>query len=75
MNISSDRKMMAIALLQVAANSVVDKPCSVKFSFKNPLKKVLTGCVFQYAGPGLTRNTSIPYRYVLTRLSVALFLM
>jgi hypothetical protein len=49
-------------LLQVIGNPVVEKPCIVSFSFKNPLKKVLTGCTFQYAGPGLARNTTIPYR-------------
>ena len=50
-------------LFQVTGNAVVEKPCAVKFSFNNPLKKVLTACVFQYAGPGLARNTTIPYRY------------
>jgi hypothetical protein len=50
-------------LLQVTGNPVVGKPCAVNFGFKNPLKKVLTDCKFQYAGPGLVRNTPIPYRY------------
>jgi len=50
--------------IKVTGNTVVEKPCAVKFSFKNPLKKVLTACIFQYAGPGLARNTTIPYRDV-----------
>jgi len=50
-------------LFQVTGNAIVEKPCAVKFSFKNPLKKVLTACIFQYAGPGLARNTTVPYRY------------
>jgi hypothetical protein len=48
----------------------MEKPCAVKFSFKNPLKKVLTACKFQYAGPGLARNTTIPYRYNRTGWTV-----
>lgn len=56
--------------LQVTGNTFVEKPCAVKFSFKNPLKKVLTACQFQYAGPGLAKNTTIPYRYIRTEWTV-----
>ncbi|KDR22723.1 Hemocyte protein-glutamine gamma-glutamyltransferase [Zootermopsis nevadensis] len=50
--------------LQIKINGipVAQKPCAVSFSFQNPLKKALTGCIFQYAGPGLVKNTPIPYR-------------
>jgi hypothetical protein len=60
---SGEQKHKDNFLFQVTGNAVVEKPCAVKFSFKNPLKKELTACIFQYAGPGLARNTSIPYRY------------
>jgi len=60
---SGEQKNKNNLLFQVTGKTVVEKPCAVKFSFKNPLKKVLTACIFQYAGPGLARNTTIPYRY------------
>jgi len=60
---SGEQKDKDNLLFQVTGNAVVEKPCAVKFSFKNPLNKVLTACIFQYAGPGLARNTTIPYRY------------
>lgn len=31
-------------------------------SLRNPLKKMLTSCKFNIAGPGLTKNQTIPYR-------------
>ncbi|XP_069699505.1 hemocyte protein-glutamine gamma-glutamyltransferase-like [Periplaneta americana] len=58
--------------IKVIGNPVVNKPISVKFSFKNPLKTTLTNCKFHYAGPGLVRNTAISYRDVLPEEEVKL---
>jgi len=33
-------------------------------SFKNPLKRILTKCEFNYAGPGLSRNKTLLFRDV-----------
>ncbi|XP_031346704.1 hemocyte protein-glutamine gamma-glutamyltransferase-like [Photinus pyralis] len=42
----------------------IKKPVLVKLSFVNPLKKRLTNCKFQLAGPSLVRNQGIGHRDV-----------
>lgn len=41
---------------------VVGRPSTISLRFKNPLKRVLTECRFNYAGPGLTRNKTLAFR-------------
>lgn len=36
----------------------------IALSFKNPLKIALTNCVFNYAGPGISKNKTLKYRDV-----------
>lgn len=40
------------------------KPSTISLSFKNPLKRTLTECKFNYAGPGLSKNKTLAFRDV-----------
>ncbi|KAK5640144.1 hypothetical protein RI129_010955 [Pyrocoelia pectoralis] len=42
----------------------IKKSVPVKLSFTNPLKKRLTNCKFQLAGPSLMKNQELPHRDV-----------
>lgn len=43
---------------------IVGKPVAISLSFTNPLKRVLTECKFNYAGSGLSKNKTLPFRDV-----------
>ena len=40
------------------------RPATIILSFKNPLKRTLTNCRFNYAGPGLSKNKTLEYKDV-----------
>lgn len=40
------------------------KPSTISLHFKNPLKRPLTDCKFNYAGPGLSKNKTLAFRDV-----------
>ncbi|XP_033364165.1 hemocyte protein-glutamine gamma-glutamyltransferase-like [Bombus vosnesenskii] len=48
--------------VKIDGEPVVGKPSIISLRFKNPLKRVLTECMFNYAGPGLTRNKTLAFR-------------
>ncbi|XP_068986824.1 hemocyte protein-glutamine gamma-glutamyltransferase-like [Bombus flavifrons] len=48
--------------VKIDGEPVVGKPSIISLRFKNPLKRVLTQCTFNYAGPGLTRNKTLAFR-------------
>ncbi|KAK9308630.1 hypothetical protein QLX08_001476 [Tetragonisca angustula] len=48
--------------VKIDGEPVVGRPSTISLRFKNPLKKVLTECKFNYAGPGLTRNKTLAFR-------------
>jgi transglutaminase 1 len=50
--------------LQIEDEPMVGKPSTITLSFKNPLKRTLTNCQFNYAGPGLSRNKTLAFRDV-----------
>ncbi|KAG7205076.1 hypothetical protein KM043_005453 [Ampulex compressa] len=50
--------------VKIEGEPVVGKPSTISLSFKNPLKRTLTNCMFNYAGPGLAKNKSLPFREV-----------
>lgn len=48
--------------VKIDGEPVVGKPSIISLRFKNPLKRVLTQCTFNYAGPGLTKNKTLAFR-------------
>ncbi|XP_033202581.1 hemocyte protein-glutamine gamma-glutamyltransferase [Bombus vancouverensis nearcticus] len=48
--------------VKIDGEPIVGKPSIISLRFKNPLKRVLTECMFNYAGPGLTRNKTLAFR-------------
>ncbi|XP_060814180.1 hemocyte protein-glutamine gamma-glutamyltransferase-like [Bombus pascuorum] len=48
--------------VKIDGEPVVGKPSIISLRFKNPLKRVLTQCTFNYSGPGLTRNKTLAFR-------------
>ncbi|XP_015604650.1 hemocyte protein-glutamine gamma-glutamyltransferase [Cephus cinctus] len=50
--------------IKIQGEPVVGKESTISLSFKNPLKKILTECRFNYAGPGLSKNKIINFRDV-----------
>ncbi|KYN29601.1 Hemocyte protein-glutamine gamma-glutamyltransferase [Trachymyrmex cornetzi] len=50
--------------VKIEGEPVVGQPSTITLSFKNPLKKTLTSCQFNYAGPGLSRNKTLTFRDV-----------
>ncbi|XP_043278187.1 hemocyte protein-glutamine gamma-glutamyltransferase-like [Venturia canescens] len=50
--------------VEIDGEPVVGRPATITLSFVNPLKKTLTNCVFNYAGPGLSKNKKIQFRDV-----------
>ncbi|KAK0181356.1 hypothetical protein PV327_003648 [Microctonus hyperodae] len=56
--------------VEIVGDPVVGKPVKITLSFKNPLKITLTNCVFNYAGPGLSKNKMLKFRDVAPLESV-----
>ncbi|XP_029165902.1 hemocyte protein-glutamine gamma-glutamyltransferase-like [Nylanderia fulva] len=50
--------------VKIEGEPVVGEPSTITLSFKNPLKRSLTNCQFNYAGPGLSRNKTLAFRDV-----------
>ncbi|KAG5310071.1 TGMH glutamyltransferase, partial [Acromyrmex insinuator] len=50
--------------VKIEGDPIVGQPSTITLSFKNPLKKTLTNCQFNYAGPGLSRNKTLTFRDV-----------
>ncbi|XP_012266223.1 hemocyte protein-glutamine gamma-glutamyltransferase-like [Athalia rosae] len=50
--------------VKIDGELIVGKPAAISLSFTNPLNRILTQCKFNYAGPGLTRNKTLPFRDV-----------
>ncbi|RLU19411.1 hypothetical protein DMN91_007968 [Ooceraea biroi] len=50
--------------VKIEGEPVVGQPSTITLSFKNPLKRTLTKCEFNYAGPGLSRNKTLVFRDV-----------
>ncbi|XP_071559341.1 hemocyte protein-glutamine gamma-glutamyltransferase [Temnothorax nylanderi] len=50
--------------VKIEGEPAVGKPSTITLSFKNPLKRILTNCQFNYAGPGLSRNKTLAFRDV-----------
>ncbi|KYM93428.1 PREDICTED: hemocyte protein-glutamine gamma-glutamyltransferase-like [Cyphomyrmex costatus] len=50
--------------VKIEGEPVVGQPSTITLSFKNPLKRTLTNCQFNYAGPGLSRNKTLTFRDV-----------
>ncbi|XP_076766977.1 hemocyte protein-glutamine gamma-glutamyltransferase [Xylocopa sonorina] len=51
-------------VVKIEGEPTVGNPSTISLSFKNPLKRTLTECRFNYAGPGLTRNKTLAFRDV-----------
>lgn len=43
---------------------MVGQSSTITLSFRNPLKITLTNCVFNYAGPGISKNKTLKFRDV-----------
>ncbi|XP_015109544.1 hemocyte protein-glutamine gamma-glutamyltransferase [Diachasma alloeum] len=50
--------------VEIEGDPVVGQPSTITLSFTNPLNLYLTECVFNYAGPGLSKNKTIKFRDV-----------
>ncbi|XP_044019930.1 hemocyte protein-glutamine gamma-glutamyltransferase-like isoform X1 [Aphidius gifuensis] len=50
--------------IEIDNEPIVGRPSAVTLSFNNPLKKMLHDCVFNYAGPGVSKNKTIHFRDV-----------
>ena len=50
--------------VKIEGEPVVGQPSTITLSFKNPLKRSLTNCQFNYAGPGLSRNKTLAFKDV-----------
>ncbi|XP_003707216.3 hemocyte protein-glutamine gamma-glutamyltransferase-like isoform X1 [Megachile rotundata] len=50
--------------IKIDGEPVVGRPSTISLRFKNPLKRMLTECKFNYAGPGLSRNKTLMFRDV-----------
>ncbi|GAB1865095.1 Hemocyte protein-glutamine gamma-glutamyltransferase [Camponotus japonicus] len=50
--------------VKIEGEPVVGQPSTIILNFKNPLKRSLTNCQFNYAGPGLSRNKTLAFRDV-----------
>ncbi|XP_012281740.1 hemocyte protein-glutamine gamma-glutamyltransferase [Orussus abietinus] len=50
--------------VKIEGEPMVGKPSTITLSFKNPLKRRLTDCKFNYAGPGLSKNKTLAFRDV-----------
>lgn len=53
-----------INIFQIDGEPTVGKPSTISLSFTNPLKRMLTDCKFNYAGPGLSKNKTLMFRDV-----------
>ncbi|KZC05406.1 PREDICTED: hemocyte protein-glutamine gamma-glutamyltransferase-like [Dufourea novaeangliae] len=51
-------------LIKIDNEPMVGKPSTITLSFKNPLRRILTECKFNYAGPGLSKNKTLMFRDV-----------
>ncbi|CAK9825429.1 Hemocyte protein-glutamine gamma-glutamyltransferase [Anthophora retusa] len=50
--------------VKIEDEPVVGRPSTITLRFKNPLKRPLTECKFNYAGPGLSKNKTLMFRDV-----------
>ncbi|XP_044576670.1 hemocyte protein-glutamine gamma-glutamyltransferase-like isoform X2 [Cotesia glomerata] len=50
--------------VQIAGDPMVGQSSTITLSFRNPLKIALTNCVFNYAGPGISKNKTLKFRDV-----------
>ncbi|XP_033341899.2 hemocyte protein-glutamine gamma-glutamyltransferase [Megalopta genalis] len=51
-------------MIKIDGDPTVGKPSTISLSFVNPLRRVLTDCKFNYAGPGLSKNKTLVFRNV-----------
>nr|XP_033341897.1 hemocyte protein-glutamine gamma-glutamyltransferase-like [Megalopta genalis]XP_033341898.1 hemocyte protein-glutamine gamma-glutamyltransferase-like [Megalopta genalis]XP_033341899.1 hemocyte protein-glutamine gamma-glutamyltransferase-like [Megalopta genalis]XP_033341900.1 hemocyte protein-glutamine gamma-glutamyltransferase-like [Megalopta genalis]XP_033341901.1 hemocyte protein-glutamine gamma-glutamyltransferase-like [Megalopta genalis] len=51
-------------MIKIEGDPTVGKPSTISLSFVNPLRRVLTDCKFNYAGPGLSKNKTLVFRNV-----------
>ncbi|XP_029050164.2 hemocyte protein-glutamine gamma-glutamyltransferase-like [Osmia bicornis bicornis] len=51
-------------VVKIDDEPMVGRPSTISLRFKNPLKRTLTECKFNYAGPGLSKNKTLMFRDV-----------